>query len=101
MKTKDLEYLDRLYYTCSTNVSTGIKRKDAYEIIKNDLERLTKLEWELNALRAKDFRIKAFEKKVGVSMVNFIRNYGALMSLKGRNVVLTLEQFEKELKRKD
>ena len=46
-------------------------------------------------------RIKDIEKELGVDLMTFISNYRQLLSLKGRNLKISIEEVQKELEQFD
>ena len=83
------------------------KNQDEYRYVKlgqledilegHNIEELDELDGLLWYIK----RIKDIEKELGIDLMTFISNYRELLSLKGRNLKISIEEVQKELEQFD
>lgn len=106
-KEEERKSLDRCDNAERDYLDYKAKNQDEYRYAKlgqleNILEghNIEKLE-ELDGLLWYIKRIKDIEKELGIDLMTFISNYRELLSLKGRNLKISIEEVQKELEQFD
>jgi len=63
----------------------------------NDKEQLTQFIKRWSLIKAKLTLLEDIEEELGIDLTKFYKNYRELLSLKGRNLKISIEELQKEL----
>lgn len=106
-KEEERKSLDRCDNTERDYLEYKAKNQDEYRYVKlgqledilegHNIEELDELDGLLWYIK----RIKDIEKELGIDLMTFISNYRQLLSLKGRNLQISIEEVQKELEQFD